>query len=182
VACDDIRRNLSREQGDVNWILCDLWRAIYREISIMEAGSSIKPDVKPFHATALFYTGTNKMKKLKRSNTYSAVISRTLITYPYCYASHWPKECKKFDTVEERKKKIIIQDALCYNCLGKHNVAQCRSHTRCYYCRGKHHTSIYQKKDSQRCHTRSIYTQTGSSSFSLLRQPFTVRCVVENCY
>jgi len=88
----------------------------------MEAGSAIRPEVEPFHATASFYTGTRDMKKLKRSYTDSAVTNRTPITCPYCHASHRPAECKKFATVEERKK-IIRQDALCFNCLGKHTVA-----------------------------------------------------------
>ena len=55
----DIKRNLARERGDTNWKLCDLRRAIYRELDIMEAGSASYPEVAKFMKTAAFYTGTN---------------------------------------------------------------------------------------------------------------------------
>jgi len=74
----DIRRNLVREHGDVNWLICYIRRAIFREISIMEAGSAIIPEVETFHATASFYAVTREIKKLVLFN--SVATSRTPIT------------------------------------------------------------------------------------------------------
>ena len=41
-----------------------------------------------------------------------------------------------------RTMEIVCKGNLCFNCLGHHRVAQCRSKARCKHCRGKHHSSL----------------------------------------
>ena len=40
----------------------------------------------------------------------------------------------------------VIVKSLCFNCLGKHKVSNCRSTNRCCHCRRKHHTTIYEQQ------------------------------------
>ena len=38
--------------------------------------------------------------------------------------------------------EIVRKANLCFNCLGRHRISQCRSKARCRHCRGKHHSSL----------------------------------------
>jgi hypothetical protein len=70
----EMRKNLSRGQGDRNWLPCDLCRAIYNEINITEARSdiSIQPEVETYGSSASLFTGARSISGLN-----SAHVTRT---------------------------------------------------------------------------------------------------------
>ena len=68
--------------------------------------------------------------------------------YPcvYCNESHWPSDCHKFQTAEERIKKLGKR---CFICLRENHLKQdCKSSKMCRFCNliGKHHQSLCFKK------------------------------------
>ena len=67
--------------------------------------------------------------------------------YTYCNVdNHISSSCNKITTVEKRKK-ILKEKKLCYNCTGKyHNTTECRSKRSCNNYNQRHHTSICNKK------------------------------------
>ncbi|XP_052227387.1 uncharacterized protein LOC127842104 [Dreissena polymorpha] len=113
----DIKRNLARERGDTNWKLCDLRRAIYRELDIMEAGSASYPEVAQFMKTASLYAGTNHAKKAKFDKSESLNVKKQTFSCPFCHEKHKPTECSKYCSPSERIS-VFEKDKLCYNCLG----------------------------------------------------------------
>ena len=58
-----------------------------------------------------------------------------------CKGDHFPSVC---DVGTDVKKHLEIDKRgnLCYNCLGNHKVALCKSKFRCKHCKHKHHTSL----------------------------------------
>ena len=47
---------------------------------------------------------------------------------------------------EVKKRKDIVKGLVCFNCLGRHKVSNCRSTNRCRHCRQKHHTAICEQQ------------------------------------
>ena len=127
----DVKRNMTRDHGNNKWQLQDLRQALKREIGILESGlPTLTPEIHP--ATASFFTGTgSNPKRARRDPTTS---------------DRRPTERSPRCTTQERKK-IIIQKQLCFNCLGNHQVATCRSRRRCRSCNRKHHTSICDQQE-----------------------------------
>ncbi|KAI4485549.1 hypothetical protein M0802_012739 [Mischocyttarus mexicanus] len=46
------------------------------------------------------------------------------------------------------KNRGVVDAMLCYNCLERHNLRQCKSTRRCNVCEGLHHTLIHQQQQS----------------------------------
>ncbi|XP_070576393.1 uncharacterized protein [Ptychodera flava] len=112
------RKQIAREHGNNEWNLADLRKAIYKEIDALQAGystdeldcgSSDKPSM-----TAAFHAKASPAKPKK---------SRACA---YCKDSHFPNDCI---VVSDRAKRldIVKRDKLCFNCLGKHRVSECKS-------------------------------------------------------
>ncbi|XP_070556469.1 uncharacterized protein [Ptychodera flava] len=131
------RKQIAREHGNNEWNLADLRKAIYKEIDALQAGystdeldcgSSDKPSM-----TAAFHAKASPAKPKK---------SRSCA---YCKDSHFPNDCI---VVSDRAKRldIVKRDKLCFNCLGKHRVSECKSRFSCRVCRRKHHTSLHQDR------------------------------------
>ena len=59
----------------------------------------------------------------------------------FCSAMHAPWNCPKVTNVKERKQ-IIKESRLCFNCLGTHKIANCKSDKNCKTCGKRHNTSI----------------------------------------
>lgn len=140
----EIRKNLAREHGMSNWTLGDLRKCLFREISIMEAGKSVDTcsdyDSPPY--TATFFTGT----KPKQANKKTEQINKPCV---FCKDVHAPTNCTKVTDVE-RRMQIVKQDKLCFNCLGKHRVSECKSRKSCKICNRRHHTSICNNQNDKR--------------------------------
>ncbi|KAI4473002.1 hypothetical protein M0804_015528 [Polistes exclamans] len=65
----------------------------------------------------------------------------------YCSQRHYIAFCSQFKRLNQQKKvKVVAESRLCYNCLGRHNVRQCRSNRRCNECGDRHHTLIHHEK------------------------------------
>jgi len=149
----ETRRNLAREHGNSSWSLCDLRRAIYRELNILEAGSTSRPEVDMYQSTVSFLAGTRHTPEVRHIVNMTSPAKKT-VSCQFCNGDHGPNDCTEISTVEQRLS-IVKHQRLCYNCLGKHQVLQCRSRARCMKCHRKHHMSI--------C-SASNYSQPSSSS------------------
>ena len=147
------RSNLARSHTSLEWSLSELKDSILTEIRVLESGFSNEPSKKtlnfaddsPTMTTASFYTGASN--NVPRQPPQSRPRSCT-----YCQSTtHSTSSC---DVVSDRGKRleIVRRESLCFNCLGRHRAAQCRSKSRCKQCKGKHHTSICEttsEKDKQ---------------------------------
>lgn len=62
-----------------------------------------------------------------------------------CKGNHFILFCGAYKSKSARERKaVLVELKLCYNCLGRHQVAVCRSERRCQRCDRKHHTSIHE--------------------------------------
>ncbi|XP_060568771.1 uncharacterized protein LOC132727352 [Ruditapes philippinarum] len=156
----EMTKNLARGHGDRNWLLCDLRRAIYNEINIMEAGSynSIQPEVETYGSTASLFTGA---RSTRVSN--SAHVTRTGIKCSFCMESHRARNCRKYPDVAS-KLNVIKEKKLCFNCLGKHQVFTCKSTKRCQNCNRKHHTTICKSDSGRNSSARSSTQHTSEAT------------------
>ncbi|XP_011884113.1 PREDICTED: uncharacterized protein LOC105571258 [Vollenhovia emeryi] len=66
---------------------------------------------------------------------------------PLCGDSHYIAKCDRYrpKTLKQRRD-IIIKHRRCFNCLGPHNVKNCKSTKRCLTCGKRHHTSLHEVK------------------------------------
>ena len=140
----EIRKNLAREHRSTNWILSDLRRAICDELSIMEAGISNERLETPMITTA-FLTGINT-RETKPAHTETDKTAerpdRKTKECAFCKGhGHSSTNCTIFKSAADRLS-IVKKDRLCFNCLGRHKIAYCKSTNNCRKCNKRHHTSI----------------------------------------
>ena len=140
----EIRKNLAREHKWTNWILSDLRRAICDELNIMEAGNSTERLEMPM-VTAAFLTHTNA-RETKPAHTETDKTAerpgRNTKECAFCKEhDHSSTNCTIFKTVADRLS-IVKRDRLCFNCLGRHKIADCKSTNNGRKCDKRHHTSI----------------------------------------
>ncbi|XP_062615533.1 uncharacterized protein LOC134277232 [Saccostrea cucullata] len=149
----EIRKNIAREYDGDNISLHNLRKAISKEVKILESGQIENSD--GFHSTAMFLTGASK----KQRYVHNGHNQKTRESTPYvetteiknrpciycCTENHFPGDCKKVTEVSTRFD-ILKRKKLCFNCLGNHRAADCKSRNRCKKCQKKHHTSICDMK------------------------------------
>ncbi|XP_063419195.1 uncharacterized protein LOC134702016 [Mytilus trossulus] len=138
----DIRKNIAREHGRDNLILDNLRKSITKEIDILEAGEGVT-DSDRLYATAFFMGTQSHSYKSKFTDTHQKTNTRTCI---FCSGEHYPTERSEVTDANARNQ-IVKQKQLCFNCLGSHRVAACKSTKRCKKCNGMHHTSICRGKE-----------------------------------
>ncbi|VDH92879.1 Hypothetical predicted protein [Mytilus galloprovincialis] len=95
------------------------------------------------YATAFFMGTQSHSYKSKFTDTHTKKNTRTCI---FCSGEHYPTECSEVTDANARNQ-IVKQKQLCFNCLGSHRVAACKSTKRCKKCDGMHHTSICKVKE-----------------------------------
>lgn len=134
-----IRTNLARENHENNWDLQTLRKAIYKEIVILEAGSSIQHEDSEEIGT--FFTRTAKTRNKSHSATVSTDLNVKRNKCVYCEELHSPANCTKVKDQTQRTE-IIRNKKLCFNCFGKHRISECRSRYSCRNCKKRHHTSL----------------------------------------
>ncbi|XP_053378498.1 uncharacterized protein LOC123533118 [Mercenaria mercenaria] len=145
----EVRKNLTREHGNVGWTLAELRKAIYKEITVMDAGQSVIPEVHDNpRVTASFYTGSRGKQRPPRSLDMRNPAATEKKACVFCSEQHSPIDCTKVTTYQSRTD-IVKNKQLCFNCLGSHQVSKCRSNFRCRRCQRKHHTSICDRKSAQ---------------------------------
>ena len=132
----EIRKNLARENRSTNWILSDLRQAICDELSIMEAGISNERLETPM-ITAAFLPGTNT-RETKPAHTETDKTAerpdRKTKECAFCKEhDHSSTNCTIFKSAADRLS-IVKKERLCFNCLGRHKIAYCKSTNNCRKC------------------------------------------------
>ena len=169
----EIRKNLAREHKSTNWILSDLRIAIRNELDIMEAGNSFERLETPM-TTAAFLTRTNARETNPAHRETEETVERpdrhTKIC-AFCKAhDHASANCTIFKTAADRLS-IVKRDRLCFNCLGRHKVADCKSTNNCWICDKRHHTSI--------CGNSKVDEKEGTTSGVVLHSSLTQRVLLK---
>uniref|UniRef100_A0A914NKD3 CCHC-type domain-containing protein n=1 Tax=Meloidogyne incognita TaxID=6306 RepID=A0A914NKD3_MELIC len=104
---------------------------------------------------------TSRSSNEERSGSSST--SRSPARYPcqFCQGKHFPLDCKKYRTNEERVKQIQ-RLALCYQCLRKgHNSKECPKYRQaCFLCKGKHNVALCEKRSKKEEHVTSTVSET----------------------
>jgi hypothetical protein len=144
----NVCKEITRANGTTEFTLKVLRDSITNEIQAMEAADSkvshsdysAVPDP-PSHATSAFYTQSQTKRQGKPArNTSNAFVKKTP-KCAFCKGEHWSNDCVVFSNVDQRHA-VAVRDKLCFNCLGKHRAADCRSQRRCKHCDKRHHTAI----------------------------------------
>ncbi|KAK2575334.1 hypothetical protein KPH14_012768 [Odynerus spinipes] len=61
-----------------------------------------------------------------------------------CRGAHYIVSCPKFRELHPTDRhKLVVNQRLCFNCLGHHNLSACNSSRTCKTCGAKHHTMIH---------------------------------------
>lgn len=167
----EVRQNITRQNGNDDWIIGDLRRALHKEITILESGQPIPvPEPTP---TASFYTGSRQTPIPRAPQRFDDRPSNTLTantrksTQPlcvFCEQRHSSTDCTKFVTKKARIEKVKHKQ-LCFNCLGPHKVTACKSIHRCRHCKKKHHTSICDTPTNQNPITQNPALDPNSREF-----------------
>ena len=138
----ETRRNIARAHGNDQWTLNELQGAILQEIHILEMGTEYPNNQSSLpKPTASFLTNADQQQR--QTNTEHQKRS----TCVYCGGSHTPINC---ENVKDKQKRmdIIRRDMLCFNCLGRHKISQCKSKHRCRHC-SRRHTGKMNQKDRE---------------------------------
>ncbi|XP_071570688.1 uncharacterized protein [Temnothorax nylanderi] len=101
-----------------------------------EKSREAKTALKPQKATAKAHH-QQKSGETSSSNTLGCSI---------CKGEHYVVKCPKYvDETVAQRLALIVKHQLCYNCLRKHRVANCKVTKRCKKCKKKHHTTIHKE-------------------------------------
>ncbi|XP_036138363.1 uncharacterized protein LOC118644280 [Monomorium pharaonis] len=74
-----------------------------------------------------------------------------------CKEEHYLHAYPQFRAMNNQKRRrIITEKRLCFNCFGTHAVARCSNTKRCIKCGQKHHSMIHESVHSNRKHHRRI--------------------------
>ena len=137
-----IKRNLARQNGNKEWQLDNLRKAILNEIEILEAGQNTSCDYEfsgnSTATTATFLTASRPRTPVSASNSGDCPTKRMCL---FCKGEHSPTDCNVV-TDKERRHSIVRDTRACFNCLNRHSVSKCKSQNRCKVCHQKHHTSL----------------------------------------
>ncbi|XP_071128314.1 uncharacterized protein [Mytilus edulis] len=185
----EVRKNITRENGSDSWNIQSLRIAIGKKISIQESGYG---DYTQTYSTATpsanFITGVKRVTTDKTrpiNTTDKSFNSNRKKQCAYCDGNHWPNECK--DVIDHDKRVAIIKEKrLCFNCLGKHKIADCKSKNTCKCCHRKHHSSLCKQNSYSNKHhieteqsqnkvdteTSMLYTASEERSTVLLKTAF----------
>lgn len=89
----------------------------------------------------------------------------------FCNGNHSPTTCHIIQDCEARIS-IIKEKRVCFNCLGKHKVNNCRSHFKCRICKKTHHTSICYKSQFLKPSSERTVTNLERTKKTELEQSF----------
>ena len=142
----DTRQHMARSHTTQDWTLTQLRQSILTEIKVLEAGRLVdctEPTGNlPSIMTVSFYMGASNCTSRYREQAKP-------MSCIYCHSTtHSPSSC---NTVTDQQKRLdmVKKENLCFSCLGRHRVVQCKSKSRCKRCKGKHHISLCENGDKQ---------------------------------
>ncbi|XP_057377031.1 uncharacterized protein LOC130698388 [Daphnia carinata] len=132
----DLRRNLARQHGAIEWTLEELRNAMKKEIEILEDSTdhSIIKHSESNKQAGVMFTKTSRVETERKRIKHCA----------YCTGNHFPTDCNNVVTTEERYT-IARGKHLCFNCLRSQQSTnnECPSKFRCRICQKAHHTSLH---------------------------------------
>ncbi|XP_064643603.1 uncharacterized protein LOC135497698 [Lineus longissimus] len=127
------KQQLARDHGSCEWSLPDLRVALGAEIEALEAGdvsadssSACSGYSSELQSTAAFHTNVKSQRK-----PYCA----------FCKGTHYSGECTVYAKPADRLTQTRKLQ-LCFNCLGRHKIKDCKSKFTCRKCKKRHHTAI----------------------------------------
>ncbi|XP_029171118.1 uncharacterized protein LOC114940560 [Nylanderia fulva] len=87
---------------------------------------------------------TEKSSRSSRSSHVGTRGSDPNRSCPLCKRDHFIAYCEQYKkkTVSEKREAINTHQR-CWNCLGRHLLADCKSHKACATCSGRHHTTLH---------------------------------------
>ena len=142
----ETRQQMARSHPSQKWTLAELRLSVLTEIKVLEAGRIIDATVSSSGnvptATASFYTGTSVRASRHREQGKP-------ICCIYCHSQNHSSSSCNTVTDQQKRLDIVKKENVCFNCLGRHRVAQCKSKSRCKRCKAKHHTSLCENVDKQ---------------------------------
>ena len=63
-----------------------------------------------------------------------------------CNSNHFFLFCNEYkNKTPKQREEIVLKNKRCFNCLGTHFIADCKSTKRCNTCKQKHHTTLHIK-------------------------------------
>ena len=119
--------------------------------------------VKVYHSSS---TGSAHSKPPESSKvTHSSRIAQHPRTY--CGEPHFIIACPSFKRLNEsQRRKCVMENPFCINCLGLHSAKNCKSQYRCKICNGNHHTMIHVPRDTKG------KAQSSPANYKLLNQRY----------
>ncbi|XP_070526107.1 uncharacterized protein [Cardiocondyla obscurior] len=88
-----------------------------------------------------------------------------LIKCPLCGEAHFLQKCERYQEMNfKQRKNLLIKKRRCFNCLGAHNMIQCRSTRQCQLCAKKHHTFLHCQDTKNRTTTAPASTITSEKN------------------
>ncbi|XP_062611553.1 uncharacterized protein LOC134273375 [Saccostrea cucullata] len=135
-------QEITRQKGDDHWDINTLCKSIKRELSVYEITDF--NDYSEPKITSSFITRANakKMSGIVTQRKGDQMEKKLCI---FCNEDHSPINC---NIEHNRKLEKIKKDKLCFNCLGRHKVADCKSKKTCKKCNRHHHTSICTRQEN----------------------------------
>lgn len=68
---------------------------------------------------------------------------------PLCSKTHYVLFCSKYKTLSANERKNLMNKTnRCLNCLGRHQVQECKSSKSCFQCSKRHHSSMHDAFES----------------------------------
>ena len=85
-------------------------------------------------------------KQMANSRSTFAHVATTSEKCFCCSAEHFILRCPDFQSKSIEERRQFVKDkSLCFNCLGNHRVANCRSTKTCQKCNAQHHTLLHEE-------------------------------------
>ena len=133
-----LRKLIEREHGDGPWQFKELRDALKKEITHEQpfiVAAPIATEVPT--TTAVFHTSATKTHSVRQSTPQA----KKEKSCAFCKGAHFPNDCAIVSDPDKRNH-FAKQSGLCFNCLGKHRVSDCKSKGKCRNCSKRHHTSL----------------------------------------
>ena len=164
--------NMVREHGSSNLSLSELRKCLLQELNVMEAENSIGSQEGRLQPTATFMTNTKqtRVKPSARSQMRS-VPEPAKRAGAFCKGPHSSADCTEVTDHDGRINITVKRDHLCFNCLGRHKISDCKSKSKCRNCSCRHHTSLC--KGITRKTDEKPQTQATSSKIDNAKEPST---------
>ena len=116
-------------------------------LSRIQALERAGPSGSPASTTSTKFANNGKSSSFNNKVTAHTVSKTKACVCSYCHAEHFIAACEKFRACSvDNRYNFIVDKQLCFNCLGPHRIADCRTTKTCNVCHGRHHTLIHRQQ------------------------------------